>query len=121
LIEQDYAWFYKPNLGEGRFGPMQRVARRPSIAARGGDSTIFDLAGDGQLDLVQLERSSAGFYERRDFGRIGRRFRPCVTANLAWDDPNLRFVDLTGDGHADILITEDEAFTWYPSRRGGLR
>ena len=25
------------------------------------------------------------------------------------------FVDLTGDGHADVLITEDDAFSWYPS------
>ena len=26
--------------------------------------------------------------------------------NVDWTDPNLRFVDLTGDGHADVLITE---------------
>jgi hypothetical protein len=32
-----------------------------------------------------------------------------------WNDPNTRFVDLTGDGHADILVTENEALTWYPS------
>ena len=32
-----------------------------------------------------------------------------------WNDPNLRFVDLTGDGLADLLITEDDAFTWHPS------
>jgi FG-GAP-like repeat len=24
-------------------------------------------------------------------------------------------VDLTGDGHADILIAKDDRFTWYPS------
>ena len=35
--------------------------------------------------------------------------------NIDWQDPNLRFVDLTGDGLADALITEDEVFTWYPS------
>src|SRR5205085_6085403 len=34
---------------------------------------------------------------------------------IEWDNPNLRFVDLTGDGHADILISEDNVFTWYPS------
>ena len=31
------------------------------------------------------------------------------------NDPNLRFIDLTGDGNADILISEDHAFIWYPS------
>ena len=30
-------------------------------------------------------------------------------------DPNLKFVDLDGDGHADVLITEDDAFVWHPS------
>ncbi|HNP66185.1 MAG TPA: toxin TcdB middle/N-terminal domain-containing protein, partial [Woeseiaceae bacterium] len=35
--------------------------------------------------------------------------------NVAWNDPNLKFIDLTGDGHADVLITENEVFTWYPS------
>ena len=29
--------------------------------------------------------------------------------NLDWDDPNVRFVDLTGDGRADVLITEHDA------------
>ena len=32
-----------------------------------------------------------------------------------WTDPNLRFIDLTGDGVADVLITQDDAFTWHPS------
>ena len=26
--------------------------------------------------------------------------------NLAWNDPDLKFVDFTGDGHADILISD---------------
>src|SRR6202043_3374654 len=30
-------------------------------------------------------------------------------------DPNLKFVDVTGDGIADVLITEDEAFIWHSS------
>jgi hypothetical protein len=30
-------------------------------------------------------------------------------------DPNLKFVDLDGDGHADVLITEDDAFVWHAS------
>ena len=37
-----------------------------------------------------------------------------ATANIDWASPNLRFVDLDGDGLADVLVTEDEVFTWYP-------
>ena len=33
LTEQDNAWFYKPNLGGGRFGAIETIARRPSLAA----------------------------------------------------------------------------------------
>jgi hypothetical protein len=33
-----------------------------------------------------------------------------------WSDPNLRFIDLNGDGHADILIAQDELLVWYPSQ-----
>src|SRR5882724_1969231 len=36
--------------------------------------------------------------------------------NITTKNPNLRFVDVTGDGHADILISEDVVFTWYESR-----
>src|SRR5690606_19125197 len=52
LTEQANAWFYKPNLGGGKFGPLQQVARQPSLAAlSGGNQQLLDLAGNGQLDL----------------------------------------------------------------------
>ncbi len=35
--------------------------------------------------------------------------------SISFDDANVKFVDLTGDGHADILISEDNVFVWYPS------
>jgi hypothetical protein len=32
--------------------------------------------------------------------------------NLNLGDPNLRFVDLNGDGHADVLVTETVDHGW---------
>jgi hypothetical protein len=32
LSEQDGAWFYKRNLREGRFGPVEMVSTKPSTA-----------------------------------------------------------------------------------------
>lgn len=116
LTEQADAWFYKPNLGEGHFGPLQTVVAKPSLAAlTSGRQQLLDLAGDGQLDLMALAGPTPGFYERTQ-DEEWEPFQPFRSLpNLPWDDPNLRFVDLDGDGHADILITEQDALTWYPS------
>src|SRR6516165_7834420 len=32
LSEQDRAWFYKPNLGGGRLGAVETIAKLPSLA-----------------------------------------------------------------------------------------
>lgn len=129
LTEQGGAWFYKRNLSpapspgengqdgiKARFGSLQRVAVKPSLAALGsGGQQFLDLAGDGQLDLATFAGPTPGFYERTQDESWGA-FRTFTSLpNLAWDDPNLKFVDLTGDGHADILVTEDQVFTWYLS------
>ncbi|MEI6335745.1 MAG: SpvB/TcaC N-terminal domain-containing protein, partial [Methylococcaceae bacterium] len=116
LTEQADAWYYKRNIGNGSFAEQALVARKPSLAAlASGRQQLLDLAGDGQLDLVELEPPLAGFYERT----VDENWDPFVPfkslPNIAWHDPNLKFIDLTGDGHADVLISEDNAFTWYGS------
>lgn len=56
-----------------------------------------------------------GLYEHDD-NEGWQPFRP-FTARLNRDTraPNLKFVDLDGDGHADVLITEDDALAWHAS------
>jgi YD repeat-containing protein len=117
LSEQADNWFYKRNLGNGTFGPLNSVAPKPSLSALGtGRQQFMDLAGDGQVDLVELNDPVPGFYERGEQGGW-KNFIPFESElNVTWNNPNLRFVDLTGDGRPDVLISEDNAFTWYPSR-----
>ena len=93
------------------------MSPRPSLAALDrGRQQLLDLAGDGKLDLVEFAPPTPGFFERTDGCRLGSLSRRSSgLPNIDWQDPNLRFVDLTGDGHADVLVTDDEVFTWYAS------
>lgn len=128
LTEQGGAWFYKRNLSpinlrphngglqtEALFAPVETVAVKPNLSVAGGQAQFMDLAGDGQLDLVMMDGPTPGFYEH-DHAEGWDPFRPFTARlNRTMQDPNLKFVDLDGDGHADVLITEQDALVWHPS------
>jgi RHS repeat-associated protein len=129
LTEQAGSWIYKHNFSPStltsdggkprplaRFGPAEFVSRIPSLAAlSSGRQQLLDLAGDGQLDLVDFQSATSGFFERT--ANAGwEPFKPFDSQPvLNWSDPGVKFIDLTGDGHADILITEDQALCWHES------
>jgi len=119
LTEQGGAWFYKRNLSplgeqQVQFAPVELVPIRPNITLAGG-AQFMDLAGDGQPDLVMLGDTVPGLFEHDD-AEGWEPFRPFTSClNRDMRDPNLRLVDLDGDGHTDVLITEDNVFVWHPS------
>ncbi|TDD63462.1 hypothetical protein E1263_00480 [Kribbella antibiotica] len=119
LSEQAGAWYYRPNLGGGVLAPPRAVDPLPSGGRLNKGARLGDLAGDGRQTLAAFDGTAPG-YHRRTSDRNWTDFSPFDRLpQLDWNDSNLRFVDLTGDGLADLLQTSSDGFTWFPSL--GLR
>jgi RHS repeat-associated protein len=120
LTEQAGTWYYKRNLSPVsdrtvEFSPIERVATKPNVTLADGRAQLMDLAGNGQTDLVVLDGPAPGFHEHDSAEGWGPFRTFPAQLNRDTGDPNLRFLDLDGDGRADVLITEDDAFVWHES------
>lgn len=117
LSEQANGWYYKENLGEGHFAPAKLVTPKPSFGGTSnGNFQIQDLEANGKKYLVSNELALRGYFELspEEVWQPFRSFEAFPTLDLR--DPNVKFLDLNGDGLADILISQDQIFHWYASK-----
>lgn len=112
LCEQADGWLYKRNEGGGRFGAMAPVATRPAWAPLNSGAQIANLEGDGQPYLVAYG-NLAGYAARTDDGGW-TPYRPFAKRpNVDMSDPDMRHIDLDGDGNPDLVILGDEIIRWH--------
>lgn len=113
LTEQATGWHYKSNKGDGSFSPGQQVAEKPSLSGLGSDLQWQDLDADGRRQVVSREPMLNGFYELND-DQEWESFRAFEQQiNVDWNSPYTKMLDLNGDGRPDLLMTEDQVWTWY--------
>ncbi|HFD87800.1 MAG TPA: toxin, partial [Gammaproteobacteria bacterium] len=136
LTQQATGWYYKRNLSPinittdqpngtppendsrphitPKFAAIESISKQPATVALA-SHRLMDIDGDGRLEAVAFDTNTPGYQTRTadaDWEPL-TPFSHLPTIN--WKSPHLKFIDITGDGHADILISEDEVFCWYPS------
>src|SRR5262249_30708160 len=127
IVEMNGTVRYWPNAGEGRFDGPRPIAEAPaglSLADPG--VRLMDADGDGRIDLFVTTGALNGYFPlQHDGGWDRRSFRPHASApSFALDDPEVKLVDLNGDGVTDALRTgsrlehyfNDSAKGWYDVR-----
>ncbi|MDR1458697.1 MAG: hypothetical protein LBI60_00555, partial [Bacteroidales bacterium] len=123
---KDQAWYFMPNYGDKRythpeqelaepvFGSMKREVVKPAAVNNQAESfQLGDVNSDGLPELIIQGTAIHGFYSRDVDGKWlnFRNFEHYPNINT--DDANLRFMDLSGDGLTDIVISKGNVFDIY--------
>lgn len=115
--EEANGWYYKSNEGGGYFSPARQVSQKPNFVGINNNSLSFqDLDADGGMQLVVNQSGLQGYFEIEKEGG----YSPFIPFNempeIDLSDPNVKFLDLNGDGQPELLIEEDQVFRWYPRK-----
>lgn len=107
------------NYGEDRWGPAQRVRRSPQgVQLRDDGVLLADMDGDGRSDLLFSQGTSPGYwrnYGDREWTEFVRYRR---LPGFSFQDPNVRLVDVNGDGLTDVIRTDRRYFTFWLNLEG---
>lgn len=115
LTEQGTGWYYMYNQGNGQFSLAEAVTAKPNMNGLAGNSAISiqELAGDGAKYLVQYQQQPKGYYKLNPDNQW-EAFQPFeALPNIDLQDKNIRAIDLTGNGTADLLMTHDTGLQWF--------
>lgn len=124
LYDHNGQWYYKENLGDSgegvEFAAVKQITKKPSLRSSGsGEVSILDLDSNGTKQVAVNTPGISGYYSigATDSKHLTlENFKPFKRMpNVDWNDQNTRYLDLSGDGLPDIVLTEESAFVWYPS------
>jgi RHS repeat-associated protein len=106
ILELNGTARYWRNLGDGKFDLPRAMAYAPAgLTLADPGVQLVDADGDGRVDLLATVNGLCGYYPLQFGGLWDRRsFQRCRSApSFNLEDPEVKLVDLTGDGVTDAL------------------
>jgi hypothetical protein len=105
ILEMNGTVRYWRNLGDGSFDLPRPMREAPPVALAQPGVQLIDANGDGRTDLLVTLNGLSGYFPLR-FGGLWdhksfQKYERPPSFNL--EDPEVRLVDLTGDGVTDVI------------------
>jgi len=114
LSDAGPAWYFKANDGGGRFAAQQLVVSRP--AWRLSQCALADVDSDGNTNLVVMQGRQAGYFEFDRDAEAWTVFRAFPSLpHVESAGQRVQWLDLSGDGRADLVVAAPDRLIWYPS------
>ena len=113
---------YWRNLGGGQFDLPREMREAPAgLTLADPGVQLLDANGDGRIDLLATQNGLSGYFplcfngqwDRRSF----QRYHQAPSFNLA--DPEVKLVDLTGDGVTDVIRSGTRMECFYNDPKEG--
>ncbi|MEO0536834.1 MAG: SpvB/TcaC N-terminal domain-containing protein [Cyanobacteria bacterium P01_A01_bin.123] len=113
---------YWRNLGNGRFaGPKQMTTAPAGVRLSDPGVQLLDADGDGRVDLLITNGQMAGYFPLRSQGgwdsQHFQRYDQAPSINL--EDPEVKLVDINGDGVTDALRSGTQLEHYFNTPREG--
>jgi RHS repeat-associated protein len=110
------------NLGGGRFAPERSMRDSPGVSLADPGVQLLDVNGDSRADLVANSAQTSTVFTL-EFGPRWKR-RPSQMRRapaFGGDDPDVRFLDLDGDGVTDAVRTAERFECFFQDEREGWK
>ena len=116
LMQMGGSLRYKRNLGGGALARARQLPSQPAMSADPSATQLTDVDGTGQLAMLSWSGPTAGYHAREPGDGWGPFQTFPMMPNVDLADPQVKLVDLDGDGLDDVVLQRGRELLYFRSK-----